>query len=154
VTALDNLHLSQNNDYKPTKNRPLDMARKQARRMAPRRRRNNGIKILNIAEGYLQANIVTQKLMNVNPIEFIAGSAGPTLMATNPGGISLLEIAKDPSLIETIGKRATNPETLLNIAVMSAVTNVGFKFAKRALRRPVNMLNRTVFRPLALGVSL
>lgn len=130
------------------------MARRTARRMAPRRRRNNGIKILNLAEGYLQANIVTQKLMSVSPIEFIAGSAGPTLMATNPGGISLLEIAKNPSLIEAIGKRATNPETLLNIAISSAVTNIGFKFAKKALARPVRMLNKSVFKPLALGVSL
>lgn len=126
------------------------MARRKA---APRRRRNNGVKLLGLAEAYVQANIVTQQLMDVNPIQFVVGDAGPTLMASG-GSISLLEIAKRPDLLGTIGARAMNPERLINIAVMSAVTNVGFKFAKRALRRPINLMNRAVFRPLALGVSL
>lgn len=127
------------------------MARK---RMAPRRRRNNGVKLLGVAEAYVQANIVTQQLMDVNPIEFVAGSAGPTLMATGPGQISLLEIAKRPELLGTIGQRAMNPERLINIAIMSAGSAFAFRIAKRALRRPINLMNRTVFKPLALGVSL
>jgi hypothetical protein len=123
------------------------------RKMAPRRRRNNGVKLLGVAEAYVQANIVTQQLMDVNPLQFVVGDAGPSLQVSG-GGISLLEIAKRPELLGTIGERAMNPERLINIAVMSAVTNVGFKFAKRALRRPINLMNRAVFRPLALGVSL
>jgi hypothetical protein len=123
------------------------------RKMAPRRRRNNGVKLLGVAEAYVQANIVTQQLMDVNPLQFVVGDAGPSLQVSG-GGISLLEIAKRPELLGTIGKRAMNPERLINIAVMSAVTNIGFKFAKRALRRPINLMNRSVFRPLALGVSL
>jgi len=111
------------------------------------------VKLLGLAEAYVQANIVTQQLMDVNPIQFVVGDAGPTLMASG-GSISLLEIAKRPDLLGTIGKRAMNPERLINIAVMSAVTNVGFKFAKKALRRPINLMNRSVFKPLALGVSL
>ncbi len=91
--------------------------------------------------------------MQVDPITFLVGDAGPTLMASG-GGISLLEIAKRPELLSTIGARAMNPERIINIAVKSAVANVGFRFAKRALRRPINMLNRSVFKPLALGVSL
>lgn len=124
------------------------------RKMASRkRRRPQGIKLLNVAEGFVQANIVTSTLMDVDPIRFLVGDAGPTLMVGG-GGISLLEIAKRPELLATIGARAMNPENIINIAVKSAVANIGFRFAKRALRRPVNLLNRQIFSPLALGVKL
>ena len=65
-----------------------------------------------------------------------------------------MEIAKRPELLGTIGSRAMNPEKIINIAVKSAVANVSFRFARRALRRPINLMNRTVFKPLALGVQL
>lgn len=128
------------------------MARRKA---APRRRRNNGIKLLGVAEAFVQANIVTQELMDVNPLQFIVGDSlqGGSYSASG-GAISLVEIAKRPELLGVIGERAMNPEKLINIAVMSAVSNIGFRFAKRALRRPINLMNRAVFRPLALGVSL
>jgi hypothetical protein len=118
-----------------------------------RRRRPQGIKLLNIAEGFVQANIVTSTLMDVNPIQFIMGDSGPSFMASG-GAISLLEIAKRPELLGTIGARAMNPENIINIAVSSAVASLGFRLAKRALRRPVNLLNKSVFTPLALGVKL
>jgi hypothetical protein len=125
-----------------------------ARKMkAPRRRRNNGIKLLNVAEAYVQANIVTQALVQTDPISFVAGDKGPTLTVAG-GGISLIEIIRDPQLISTIGARATSPDNIIDIAIKSFVANAGFKFAKRALRRPINMFNRQVMRPLALGVSL
>jgi hypothetical protein len=109
--------------------------------------------LLGVAEAMVQASIVTEELADVNVIEFIAGDAGPSLQVSG-GGISLLEIAKRPELLSTIGERAMNPEKIINIAIKSAVANVGFRFAKRALRRPINMMNRMVFKPLALGVSL
>ena len=116
-----------------------------------RRRRPQGIKLLNIAEGLIQANIVTSTLMDVNPIQFLVGDAGDTLMVGG-GGMSLLEIAKRPELLSTIGARAMDPENIINIAVKSAVANIGFKVAKRVTRRPVNLLNRQL-KMLNLGVS-
>ena len=126
-----------------------------ARRKAAPRRRNGPrtFKLLGLAEAAVQANIVTQELADVNVVQFIAGDAGPTLMASG-GGISILEIAKRPELLGLIGERAMNPEKIINIAIKSAVANVSFRFAKKALRRPINLMNRTVFKPLALGVSL
>lgn len=124
------------------------------RKTAPRRR--NGpktYKLLGLAEAVVQANIVTKELADVNVIQFIAGDAGPSLMVKG-SGISLLEIAKRPELLGTIGQRVMNPEKIINIAVKSAVTNIGFRFAKKALRRNISLMNRTVFKPLALGVSL
>ena len=117
------------------------------------RRSPKTFKLLGLAEAAVQGNIVTTQLAGVNLGTFILGDAGPTLMASG-GGISLLEIAKNPDLLSTIGARAMNPERIINIAVQSAVANLGFRFAKRALRRPINMMNRMVFKPLALGVSL
>lgn len=128
------------------------MARRGSRRKA-RRRSPKTLKLLGLAEAAVQANIVTEELAGVNVVTFIAGDAGPTLMASG-GGISLLEIAKRPDLLATIGGRAMNPERIINIAIKSAVANVGFRFAKRALRRPINMMNRMVFKNLGLGVSL
>ena len=123
------------------------------RKKAMRRRSPRSFKLLGLAEAAVQANIVTQELADVNVVQFIAGDAGPTLMASG-GGISLLEIAKRPELLGLIGERAMNPEKIINIAIKSAVANVSFRFAKKALRRPINLMNRTVFKPLALGVSL
>ena len=108
------------------------------RKMASRRRRRpQGIKLLNLAEGFVQANIVTSTLMRTNPLSFVLGDAGPSFMVEG-SGISLLEIAKRPELLGIIAERAMNPENIINIAVSSAVANVGFRFAKRALRRPHN----------------
>jgi hypothetical protein len=125
-------------------------ARKKA---APRRRGPKMTSILGLAEGYVQANIVTEKLMGTNPISFIVGDAGPSF-AVSGGGISLIEIVRNPSLLNTIGQRAMNPETLVNIGIQSALANVAFRFGRKALRRPISLMNRNVFKPLALGVRL
>jgi hypothetical protein len=122
------------------------------RKTKTRRRRSTGIKLLNLGEAFVQANIVTQELMDVNPVQFVLGDAGPSLVASG-GGISLLEIAKRPDLIGTIAQRAMNPEAIINIAVKSAIANIGFRFARRAVSRPVRMLN-TQLRQLRLGVTL
>jgi len=126
------------------------MARR--RRKATRRRRDTSLKILNLAEGYVQANIVTEALMRTNPIEFAVGDVVPGI--ASGGGISLVELLRRPDLIGTIGARASDPRNIANIAIQSALANVAFKFGKRALRRPINLMNRTVFKPLALGVKL
>ena len=127
------------------------MARRGSRRKAPRRR-DNSIKLLNVAEGIVQANIVTEKLMRTDALTFALGDVIPGI--ESGGGISLYEILRRPELLNVVGERAMNPRNLAEIAITSAVANFGFKFARRALRRPVNMLNRTVFKPLALGVKL
>ena len=123
------------------------------RKKSPRRRTPKTFKLLGLAEAAVQANIVTETLAGVDVVRFIAGDSGPTLMVGG-GGISILEIAKRPELLATIGERAMNPENIINIAIKSAVANVAFRFGRKALRRPINMMNRMVFRPLALGVSL
>lgn len=126
------------------------MARRRATR---RRRRDNSFKILAAAEGYVQANIVTEELMDVSPIQFVFGDAGPSF-AVSGGGISLIEIARNPNLLGTIGARAMSPDKILNIAGKSFLANVGFRFARKVLRRPIANMNRQVFKPLGMGVKL
>jgi len=124
--------------------------RSMAKRRAPRR--DNSVKLLNVAEAFIQANIVTETLMDTNPVEFALGDLG--LGFASGGGISLKELATQPRLLGVVGQRAMDPNNIIGIAVKSAVANIGFRFARRALRRPVNLMNKSVFKPLSLGVKL
>ncbi len=122
------------------------------RKKATRRRGPKMTSILGLAEGYVQANIVTENLMKTNPIEFVLGDVAPGI--ASGGGISLVEIIRRPDLLQSVGERAMNPSILGNIAIQSLVSRAAFKFGKRVLRPNINMLNRLVFRPANIGVKL
>ena len=108
--------------------------------------------ILGLAEGYVQANIVTENLMQTNPIEFVLGDVVPGIVSG--GGISLVELIRKPDLIATVGANAMDPRKLGNIAIQSLVARIAFKFGKRIMRPNVNLLNRLVFNKAGLGVKL
>ena len=122
------------------------------RKKATRRRGPKMTSILGLAEGYVQANIVTENLMKTNPIEFVLGDVAPGI--ASGGGISLVEIIRRPDLLQSVGERAMNPSILGNIAIQSLVSRAAFKFGRRVLRPNINMLNRLVFRPANIGVKL
>mgnify|MGYP003655090208 CR=1 FL=1 len=94
------------------------------RKKPARRRRSSGVKLLNIAEGFVQANIVTESLMDTSALEFVLGDTGIGNVVSGSG-----------------------------IAVKSAVANFGFRFARRAVSRPVRLINKQL-RALNLGVTL
>ena len=108
--------------------------------------------LLGLAEGYVQANIVTESLMQTNPVEFVLGDVVPGI--ASGGGISLVEIMRRPELLGVVGTNAMNPGKLANIAVQSLVARTAFKFGKRIMRPNINLLNRLVFRPSGIGVKL
>ena len=122
------------------------------RKKASRRRGPKMTSILGLAEGYVQANIVTENLMKTNPIEFVLGDVAPGI--TSGGGISLVEIIRRPDLLQSVGERAMNPSVLGNIAIQSLVARSAFKFGKRILRPNINLMNRLVFKPANIGVKL
>jgi hypothetical protein len=122
------------------------------RKKATRRRGPKMTSIIGLAEGYVQANIVTENLMKTNPLEFVLGDVAPGI--SSGGGISLVEIIRRPDLLQSVGERAMNPSVLGNIAIQSLVSRAAFKFGKRVLRPNINMLNRLVFRPANIGVKL
>ncbi len=117
------------------------------------RRRKQGIKLLNIAETFVQGNIITQGVFGTNPVSFVFGDAGPTF-AVGGGGISIVELVRDPSLLETVGSRLMQPERVLTMGLKSAGANVAFRFGRRFLRNSINRMNRDVFTPLNIGVKL
>jgi hypothetical protein len=117
-----------------------------------RPRRNNNVKLLNVAEGLIQANIVTDTLMGVNALEFVLADTGIGNM-TSGGGISLVEIARRPELLGVIGERAVKPKNVIDIALKSAIANIGFRFARKAVARPTRMINKNL-KTLQLGVQL
>jgi hypothetical protein len=141
------------------------MARRGARK-ARRRRSPKSIKILNVAEAYLQGSYLTQLAFKTNPISFFLGggaggstgfghlAAGGVPGFVSGGGIGITELVRDPSVFGQIMTNVSNPTRVVETAIKSAVTNAGFRMAKRALRRPINSFNRQIARPLGLGVTL
>jgi len=126
---------------------PARRGKKKMRRRGPKM-----TSVLGLAEGYVQANIVTEGLMKTNPLEFVLGDVVPGI--SSGGGISLVEIMRRPELLGVVGTNASNPGVIANIAVQSLVARVAFKFGKRVLRPNINLLNRLVFRPANIGVKL
>ena len=126
--------------------------------MAPRKKRvvrRRGPKMFSIlvaADGYFQANLITSNYLGTNPISFVLGDAGPSF-AVSGGGISLVEIVRNPDLLNTIGSRLMDPEKAVTVALQSAVGAAAFRAGRRLLRRPINTMNRAI-KPLALGVKL
>ena len=109
--------------------------------------------ILGFAEAYAQGNLITQNFFDSNPISFLIGDVKGTGFSTS-GGPSLIELVKQPERLETIAASRFNVENIATLAIQSAFLHFGFRTARRALRKPINMVNRTVFKPLALGVKL
>ena len=123
--------------------------------MAPRkkkvmRRRKALPSVLGAAEAYFQANLVTQNYLGTNPVSFILGDAGPTY-AVSGGGLSLVELIRNPENLNTIGKRLMNPEKAVTVAIQSALGAAAVRAGKRLLRRPISTMNRSI-KPLGLGV--
>ena len=112
------------------------------------------VSLLGLAEGYVQMNILTSNLLGgANPVSFLFGDAVPGY--SSGAGTSIQEIISNPQAsLDAIGTNLMNPQTIMNVAGQSFLANVGFRFAKKALRRPVNTINRLAFKPLALGVKL
>lgn len=121
------------------------MARR-TKNKAPRRR-SKTISLLNVGEALVQASIVTDKFLGVSAIGFVMDAPGEP-------GISLRDAISMPYKLQDKLKETVNLENVIEAGISSALTSVGFRFMRRALRRPVNQLNRTIMAPLALGVKL
>ena len=122
------------------------------------RRRQAGIKILNIAEAYVQGSIVTQAFFDTTPVGFLFGDAGPTF-AVSGGGVSLVEMVRNPeAALSSVGARLMDPERLLVTALKSAGSNLAFRMGRKLLRRNIQSINKNFMVPLfgkgASGVAL
>ena len=121
-----------------------------AKKMAPRRRTPKTTSLYSLAEGYFQANLITKNYLGTNPVAFVLGDAGPSFSVSG-GGISLIEIVRNPELLNTIGSRLMNPEKAVTVALQAALGAFAFRAGRRLLRRPLMSMNKAI-KPLALGV--
>ena len=134
----------------------MDMAR---RRKAKRRRSPKTISLLNIAESYAYASVLTGGVMGNSPIGVLGfdGSAGGAYgMATTNGtggAMTLTSIVSDPGS----SFDAMSSNFMANYQAM-AVSSIGialtFKFAQKLLRKPIANVNRNLMKPLGIGVRL
>lgn len=147
----------------------LGMPRKKKRSTV--RRRFTGINVLNVAEGYVQANIWTEAMFNTNPVEFLTGFTSntgwdfrpgsdggevitlPELLGAGPGGPGGHFGAYAADLPHAISKNLTGQQnasaiqtlgSLWEPAVKSALIGVGFKVGKKMTRSPRAKLNRAL----------
>ena len=135
-----------------------------------RSRRDTAIKLLDVAEAYVYTGIVTKNVALTNPVNFVMGEgdisqAGSTYnlssyaAGTNTSDswgivpVTIRDIAKNPTL--AFDAMAINiKHNGLKMIGQTILTRFGFKFFKKAMRQPKNMINRTIFKPLGMGVKL
>ena len=138
------------------------------RKKASRRRRSRAVSLLNVAESYAYANIMTQGIMGTSPMGFITGEgdAGmvtskplsiydrPTSTYSNPdGAISLSDLLSQPEGSFAAMQTGFKANYQM-MAVNSILTGITFRVGKRLLRRPINNVNRNIFKPLGAGFKL
>ena len=129
------------------------------RKKAKRRRSPKTISLLNIAESYAYASVLTGGVLANSPIGVLgfdgsgaAGGAGYGMTTTN-GAMTLSSIVSDPG--SSFDSMSAN--FMANYQAM-AVSSIGialtFKFAKKLLRKPIANVNRNMMKPLGIGVRL
>ena len=137
------------------------MARRKAKRS--RRRKFTGINVVNAAEGFIQANWVTQGFLNTDPVAALVGksSAGYGFLK----GVSDTGGKKRVALTELLGlggeDAATNwgyvidnvKENWLDVAIKTTLTTGGFRIGKRLFRKPRAQINKSL-RMLGVGDTI
>jgi len=129
------------------------------RKKAKRRRSPKTISLLNIAESYAYANVLTGGVMGNSPVGVLgfdgsgaAGGAGYGMTTTN-GAMTLSSIVSDPgSSFDTMS--ANFMANYQAMAVSAIGIGITFKFAKKLLRKPIANVNRNLLAPIGIGVKL
>ena len=99
------------------------------RRRKAKRRRSRTISVLNLAESYLYANVLTQGALGGSPYSVITGASEAAIQ----------------------GNVARN---VIPMVIQSAMIGVSFKLGKRLLRKPLNATNRGLKMALGAGIRL
>ena len=134
----------------------MDMAR---RKKATRRRSPKTISLLNIAESYAYASVLTGGVLANSPVGVLgfdgsgaAGGAGYGMTTTN-GAMTLSSIVSDPG--SSFDSMSANFMANYQAMAVSAIgIGITFKFAKKLLRKPISNVNRNLMKPLGIGVRL
>ena len=112
--------------------------------------------LINLAESYAYASIITGGVMQNSPAGLLGlGTAGSTAMVpTNGAGtVSLKSLIDDPG--QSFDAMQSNfMANYQQMAVQAIGTGITFKFAKKLLRKPISNVNRNLMKPLGIGVRL
>ena len=141
------------------------------------------VKILPLIEGFVLANIATQNLFDTSPIKFLLGDlndstpANPNALQVAMGPsdysvISLKELLTNSMNVHSESGTPQNPgpefamvggvfsavsdnfmNNMGNIIVGSVASTAGFRIAKKVLRKPISMANKTL-RDVGLGTTV
>ena len=129
------------------------------RKKATRRRSPKTISLLNIAESYAYASVLTGGVLANSPVGVLgfdgsgaAGGAGYGMTTTN-GAMTLSSIVSDPG--SSFDSMSANFMANYQAMAVSAIgIGITFKFAKKLLRKPISNVNRNLMKPLGIGVRL
>ena len=136
-----------------------------ARRRKKRSRRGpRQFSVINAIESYAYANLLTEGLAGNSPVGFITGGSdisvgtmtysGSTAMTiTGAEQLTLTELITNPG-IAFAGMQTNFMNNYQSMALQAIGIGIGFKMAKKLLRRPISNVNRNIFKPLGIGVKL
>ena len=130
------------------------------RKKAKRRRGPKMFSVISAIESYAYANLLTEGLAGNSPVGFITGgsdisygSSNGAMTVTGAGQLSLSEIITHPTTAFT-GMQANFMANYQTMAVQAIGIGVGFKVARKLLRRPISNVNRNIMKPLGIGIKL
>jgi hypothetical protein len=143
------------------------------RKKSSPRRRSRDVSLLNVAESYAYANVLTSGLMGTSPVGFITGAqdlstgmrkvsqtgmldGSYTMQAyvDNPdGAISLGDIVSQPDA-SFAAVQSNFMNNYQQMAIRSLGIGISFRLGKKLLRRPISNVNRNIFKPLGAGFKI
>ena len=130
------------------------------RKKATRRRGPKQISVINLMETYAYANLLTEGLAGTSPMNFITGKSDITVTEANNGlvvsgaeKLTLSEIITHPGPALT-GMQENFMQNYQAMAVNAIGIGIGFKVARRLLRKPVSRVNSQIMKPLGIGIKL
>jgi len=136
-------------------------------RKKAKRRRAKTISLLNLAESYAYASILTEGVAGTTPYNLIVGGSDIAMGKVIDVGLGTTSLTGYTGTDQiTLTEMVTSPDVAFstmssnfmsnwqNMVVKSFAVSVGFRVGKRLLRRPLNNVSRNIFKPLGLGVRL
>ena len=134
------------------------MARRRSK--SKRRRSPKQFSLLNAAEAYAYASILSAGVFGNSPWGFItdqsdiAQSTDTSMMAyTGAQALSLSELVTHPDV--AFNQMQSNVMSNYQaMAIASITTGVGFKLFRKLMRRPISNVNRNIMKPLGVGIKL
>ena len=136
-------------------------------RKKSKRRRAKTISLLNLAESYAYASILTEGVAGTTPYNLIVGGSDIAMGKVIDVGLGTTSLTGYTGTDQiTLTEMVTSPDVAFstmssnfmsnwqNMVVKSLTVSVGFRLGKRLLRRPIANVSKNIFKPLGLGVRL